>query len=88
MTYLVCDGPAPRTITESTQHYYRECAASGHGSVQVVLPDGTTDYVTGNRYMRAGTCIEALQRGGRIDVVYEGSVLRSWPQWSSYTVAR
>jgi hypothetical protein len=55
MSFYVTDGPLATTMSEVQEDYFRECLAAGAGGVQVVLRDGSTDLITGSRYLEPGT---------------------------------
>jgi hypothetical protein len=67
----------------------RPCSAQpptlGHGGVRVVLTDGSTELITGSRYLEPGTQLRAEMVAGQLQIVYLGEVLREYSQWLDYS---
>lgn len=61
--FYVADGPLASTISEASEHCFRECRTAAAGCVRVDLPDGTTELITGTRYLEPGTLVSRVTFG-------------------------
>ena len=83
--FYVADGPLATSVSEASESYFSEGLHAGRGGVRVVLSDGSTELITGSRYLEPGTRIRAEEVGGQLQIVYLGAVLRQYLDWLDYS---
>jgi hypothetical protein len=83
--FFVTDGPLATTMSTASESYFRENLAAGAGGVRVTLRDGSTDLITGSRYLAPGTAIRAEVTAGQLHIIYLGEVLKEYDDWADYT---
>lgn len=83
--FYVTDGPVATSVSEASESYFREGLDAGRGGVRVILRDGTTELISGSRYLEPGTQIRAEEVGGQLQILYLGVVLRQYSDWLDYS---
>lgn len=83
--FYVTDGPLAVSMSEASESYFREGLAAGRGGVRVILRNGTTELISGSRYLEKGTQIRAEELDGQLQIVYLGVVLREYSDWLYYS---
>ncbi|OHU12815.1 hypothetical protein [Mycobacteroides chelonae] len=75
--YFATDGPRPTSLIEVDENYFRECRLAGAAAVEVLTPAGTCEAVCGTRYLQPGTSIATEVVDGRLEITYQGALLRT-----------
>jgi hypothetical protein len=83
--YYVAEGPLATSVSEVSAAYFQECMHAGRGRARVVLADGTTELISGSRYLEPGTRIRVEEIEGHLEITYLGAVLRQYSDWLHYS---
>lgn len=87
--YYVASGPLATTVFECDAAYFDEGLTYGPtGAIRVFLKDGSTESITGTRYLTGeGGRLRADVVDGALEVIYLGVAWRRYPAgtWASWT---
>lgn len=72
MRFYVTDAPLATSLSEVSESYFREGLHAGRGGVRVVLSDGSTESISGSRYLEPGTQIRAGRLAARYKLCISG----------------
>lgn len=68
-TLFVFNHPAPELQEKMPIEYYRECQIAGAGSVEIELPDHSTEIISATRYLPAHADVGAAASNGVLQVL-------------------
>ncbi|WP_181873877.1 MULTISPECIES: hypothetical protein [Tsukamurella] len=88
--YYAAEGPLASSVFEVSADYFDEGLTYGRaGGVRVDLADGSTEWITGTRYLNGeGARVRAEAIEGVLEVIYMGEVWRTYPAeaWTGWSL--
>lgn len=88
--YYAANGPLASSVSEVSADYFDEGLAYGRaGGVRVDLTDGSTEWITGTRYLNGEDArVRAEVVEGVLEVIYLGEVWRTYPAdaWTGWSL--